>query len=77
MQGNVVPEDYVPIKSAENKYYSQKTNKYVQFPITGAFEITIDGELVFSKKKTNAWPNLIDIADKVYFKLYSTQRPRK
>ncbi len=44
------------------------------FPAIGAFEVIIGDEVIFSKKKTNAWPNFGEIADKVYFRIHGEER---
>ena len=40
IKGNALPNNYVPIKISENKYYDAARSKYVYFPAVGAFEIT-------------------------------------
>ena len=59
--GNAVPENYIPIKVSENKYFDARRNKFISFPVTGAFEIRYKGELLFSKKQTNLWPHFDEV----------------
>ena len=56
--GNYVPEYFLPIKGSENKYFNARNNKYIIFPDIGSFEIKLGNKLLFSKKKTNTWPDL-------------------
>ena len=63
--GNMVPSNLIPFKIAENKYVDCNTNKYVVYPQIGSFEVVFNEVLLFSKKETNAWPNLAWIVNKV------------
>jgi hypothetical protein len=63
--GNMVPQNLIPFKIAENKYIDANTNKYVVFPHIGSFEVTFRGALIFSKKDTHTWPNLPSIVSKI------------
>lgn len=59
--GNALPDHYIPIKINENKVYDANTGKNINYPVTGAFEVRYRGELIFSKKATNMWPNFDEI----------------
>lgn len=61
----MVPSHLLPFKIAENKYIDSQTNKYVLYPQIGAFEVRFNNSIVYSKKDTNAWPNLHSILNKV------------
>lgn len=62
---NTVPVHYRRMgnKSSigENKYFDEKKEEFVLYPKFGAFEVYVDGMLIFSKLKSNLWPK----ADKV------------
>lgn len=62
---NVVPSSYVLFRAKENKYFDQSSNKYVIYPSIGSFEVTLDGEIIFSKKQTNSWPVIEDIVNEI------------
>lgn len=58
---NKVPEHYRQKKSlskmlGEHKYFDELQHEVVQFPRHGAFEISVNGMLIFSKLKSNLWP---------------------
>ncbi len=57
---NPVPTHYrkLPNKSSvgENKYFDEKKEEFILYPRFGAFEVFVDGILVFSKLKSNVWP---------------------
>lgn len=36
------------------------------FPAIGAFEVYLNQELIFSKRNTNSWPNLQEIANTIF-----------
>jgi selT/selW/selH-like putative selenoprotein len=55
--GNYIPPHFMPIKGSDNKYFNTRNNKYVVFPDIGSFEVRFRGKLLFSKKKTNSWPD--------------------
>lgn len=65
MVGNLVPQNLIPFKIAENKYIDANTNKYVVFPHIGSFEVTFQGKVIFSKKETHTWPNIPSIISKI------------
>lgn len=57
VSGNEIPQHYAPVTGQDNKFYDLKTQKYINFPEIGSFEITFRDELLFSKKQTNTWPD--------------------
>lgn len=61
----MVPSHLIPFKIAENKYIDSQTNKYVVYPQIGSFQVTFNRTMLYSKKNTNAWPNLQSIASKI------------
>ena len=40
----------------ENKYFDENKEEFVHFPRFGAFEVSVEGILIFSKLKANLWP---------------------
>lgn len=63
--GNQVPEHLIPMKGEDSKYYNPDTKKCVNFPEIGSFEVYFQGMRLFSKKKTNAWPNYQEISKNI------------
>ena len=63
--GNMVPPHLVPFKIQENKYIDANTNKYTIFPQIGAFEITFQNHLIYSKKGTTNWPHIPTVLGKI------------
>lgn len=55
--GNEIPSHLIPLNGCDTKYYDNRSKKYVNFPAIGAFEVVFGGKLLFSKKKTNGWPD--------------------
>ena len=55
---NRVPETYTPLKKdgVDNKYYDSATKKCIYFPELGAFEVSYNGVLIFSKHESQSWP---------------------
>lgn len=53
---NKLPPNFYPIESNPSLFFNADTNKLTVFPRIGAFEITFDSQLIFSKLKTNAFP---------------------
>lgn len=47
------------------KFYDTKSKKITVFPDIGAFEVSYENKLLFSKKKTNAWPDFRDVREKI------------
>ncbi len=48
-----------------NKYIDEKTAQTAIFPRLGAFEIQVDGILIYSKIQSSAWPNYDYIVEKI------------
>lgn len=48
-----------------NKYIDEKTAQTVIFPRLGAFEIEVDGILIYSKIQSSSWPNYDYIVEKI------------
>lgn len=42
----------------DTKYYDLRKEEETYFPRLGAFEVYVDKVLVFSKLKSNLWPNI-------------------
>lgn len=63
--GNQVPSHLVPVQGHSSKYYDSKTKKYINYPTVGAFEVVYGDKVLFSKKKTNNWPDFADIRHKI------------
>jgi selT/selW/selH-like putative selenoprotein len=42
----------------ETKYFDIRKEEEVYFPRLGAFEVYVDKVLIFSKLKSNLWPNI-------------------
>jgi selT/selW/selH-like putative selenoprotein len=61
---NQPPEHYVQRNNLSNlslglhRYLNQKSEEVVAFPRHGAFEIKVNGMLIFSKIQSNLWPNI-------------------
>lgn len=68
---NQVPTHYRKLHSKyydDNKYYNEQTDELVQFPKSGAFEVYVDGVLIFSKVQSNLWPchnRIIDLVQTI------------
>lgn len=60
-----MPAYLTPLHGHDTKFYDNRIKKYVNFPAIGAFEIMFGGKLIFSKKKTNNWPDFIEIKNKI------------
>jgi hypothetical protein len=41
-----------------HRYFDEKTNDIVPYPRHGAFEVKVNGMLIFSKIQSNLWPNI-------------------
>ena len=50
-------------KGTNNLYHDFKHNKLVHFPRKGAFEISIDNYLVFSRLQTGDWPDVHQLTE--------------
>lgn len=50
------------MKGDDSKYYNPATKKCVIFPAIGSFEVYFRGRRLFSKKKTNVWPDFREIS---------------
>ena len=48
-----------------NKYIDERTAQTAIFPRLGAFEIQVDGILIYSKILSSAWPNYDYIVEKI------------
>lgn len=63
---NNVPSSYRKINDkvhgGENRYFDLRNNEIVLFPKFGAFEVYVNGILIFSKLKSSLWPNLDRLA---------------
>lgn len=61
---NQLPSFYIEKNNLSNlglglhRYQDARTNETVVFPRHGAFEIKVNGMLIFSKLQSNLWPNL-------------------
>jgi selT/selW/selH-like putative selenoprotein len=59
-----VPEHYVQRNNISalslglHRYYDEEKSEVVAFPRHGAFEIKVNGLLIFSKIQSNLWPKI-------------------
>lgn len=53
---NKLPPNFYPIESNPSLFFNADINKLTVFPRIGAFEITFENEVIFSKLQTNAFP---------------------
>lgn len=61
---NEPPEHYVQRNNISalslglHRYFDEQRNEVVAFPRHGAFEVKVNGILIFSKIQSNLWPNI-------------------
>lgn len=60
----------------DNKYFDIRRDEEVYFPRLGAFEVYVDQVLIFSKLRSNAWPNDEKVADMI-MEMYQFKREGK
>ena len=53
------------MKGDESKFYNPDKKKCVIFPDVGSFEVYFRGRRLFSKKKTNLWPDFREISKRI------------